>query len=485
MFNLSNYLDAGYPCLAIETADESQVVDAVGASGADWFIYSATGNIVAGNGEESGEVVASGPYSAAFAFAAAAANRVVVILDAQALLANAPVYRSLLEALPALKRNGSAVILVAPFWKLPAELTHSLPVIRFDLPSRNELAEPLETVASAANVAINGNREALLDASAGLTRSEAENAFALSVVETGGELSADIVNREKMRTVSNTGYLQVTQAAAADSIGGLDLLKEYLVGEVKPHFRDLQLSVRGILLCGLPGTGKSLVSKAAASVLGGLPLIRFDVAACKGGIVGESEANIRNATRIIEAIAPCVLWIDEIEKAVGGFRSSAATDGGTTLGMVGHLLTWLQEHNKPIFTVATCNDFKALPVELTRAGRFNERFFVDLPNTVERESIASLHLARIGCDVQRATAVAQRTDGYTGAEIEALILSAARLTSREITLDSIVAASKSIRPVASIEPQAVAEFTEFAKSCLRPANCKERKPVVARNIRAN
>jgi SpoVK/Ycf46/Vps4 family AAA+-type ATPase len=167
------------------------------------------------------------------------------------------------------------------------------------------------------------------------------------------------------------------------------------------------------------------------------------------------------------------LWLDELEKAVGGFRGSAASDGGTTLGMVGHLLTWLNDHGSPIFTVATCNDFSALPPELTRAGRFDERFCVDLPTVSEREAIAAVHLARFGCPVDLARTIAQRTADHTGAEIESLIKTAARLSNRAITLSAIESASKTVKPLAAVNPESVREFRRWAAATLRTANDRE------------
>lgn len=480
--NFANYFAAGYPVLAVESADESQAISAVAQlTEFETFTYSASGKIVE---LKTGKVVTAATFPDAFAFAGEAENRILIVFDAQSIIGNAGIYRGLLNSLNRVKSRGSAIVLVSPSWKLPAELAHTVPVIQMQLPNRDQLNQSLEVVAGTVGVRLNGNRAALLDSAAGLTLSEAENAFALSAVETGGQLEPSIVAREKMRLVRNTGYLEVSPAVPVDSIGGLDQLKSYLRDEVAGNFRDPVLAVRGILLTGIPGTGKSLAAKACGSVLG-LPVIRFDIAACKGSLVGQSEANIRNATRLVEAIAPCVLWVDEIEKALGGFRSSAQTDGGTTLGIVGHLLTWLQEHKSPIFTIATCNDFHALPPELTRAGRFDERFAVGLPTIAEREAIAAVHLARVGCDTTLAPDIAGRTDKFTGAEIEQLCKSAARLSARKLDGASLSAAAASIKPIAITKADDVRAFQDFATSSLRPANSVEVTNNVARVIRHN
>lgn len=464
---IKNHLAAGYPILAVETFDDSRLFAELAAAGRSALTFSAAMVLVDENGTRE-----TMNWQVAFTTTAAREHVGLIVRDANHVIANPPIYRALLDCCALLAANGSTVILVAPnFGTLPPELVHVAPLIRQPLPTREELAEPLQTVATAANVELNGNRSALLDAAAGLTLAEAENAFALALVESG-ELEPATVQREKMRTLAGTGYLTVEQPRELASVGGLGAFKAYLAGEVIPNCRDIDLQVRGVLLAGLPGTGKSQLAKAAAAALR-WPLIRLDVGACKGGLVGQSESNIRNATAVIEAVAPCVLWIDEIEKAVGGFKSSAATDGGTTLGMVGHLLTWLQEHRQPIFTVATCNDYNALPPELTRAGRFDERWVVDLPTVDERKAIAVVHLNRLDCSTELAETIAQRTDGFTGAEIEQLVKSAARLSGRRPALADIAAASASIKPLSVINRDAVVQFRNWSKKALRLANDAE------------
>jgi hypothetical protein len=482
--SLSNYLAAGYPLIAIAAADDQPVILQPIAN-VQRFIYSAAGGLV---DAATGEMIANPPtFAAAFEFAAKRAATVLFVRDCQHVVKNAPIYRALLNAAAELKANGSAIVLVAPSWAggfIPPELNHSIARIDQPLPTRGELAARLSLVAQAAALPEPPPELAadLVDAAAGLTLDEAENSFALSLVERG-EFSAAVIQREKAALIRAAGFLSVEPPTPIDRVGGLGELKNYLFDQVRPNFRDPDLSVRGILLCGLPGTGKSLSAKAAAAVLG-CPLVRLDVGACKGSLVGQSEANIRASTRLVESIAPCVLWIDELEKAVGGFKSSAATDGGTTLGMVGHLLGWLNDHRAPVFTIATCNDFNALPPELTRAGRFDERWAVDLPTVGERELIAAVHLRRFGCPVELARTIAQRTADHTGAEIESLIKTAARLSGRAIKLSDLESASRTVKPLAAVNPEAIREFRRWAAATLRIANDREPAAAQAVNPRA-
>jgi SpoVK/Ycf46/Vps4 family AAA+-type ATPase len=202
------------------------------------------------------------------------------------------------------------------------------------------------------------------------------------------------------------------------------------------------------------------------------------LASAKGSLVGQSEGNIRHALATVDALGESVLWLDEIEKTTSGVSSSGQTDGGTVSGMVEILLTWLQEHTTPVVVVATCNRYDLLPPELTRAGRFDERFFLDLPTASEREQIAAVHLRRLcnnHCNVAVVNdipvQVAQLTDQWTGAEIEQLIKSAARRTNRQLTPASLEAASRDIIPISRTSN--IQELRQWASTHLRRANANE------------
>ena len=211
-----------------------------------------------------------------------------------------------------------------------------------------------------------------------------------------------------------------------NEVGGLENLKSWLERRglaFGPGAREFGLdSPKGVLLLGVQGCGKSLVAKAIAASWQ-FPLLRFDMGKVFGGIVGQSEGNMRTALQVAQALAPCVLWIDEIEKGLAGIGSSDQTDGGTTARVVGTFLTWMQEKNEPVFVVATANRIGMLPPELLRKGRFDEIFFVDLPAASVRRDIFAIHLTKRGrepseFDIER---LAQVSVGYSGAEIEEAI----------------------------------------------------------------
>lgn len=214
-----------------------------------------------------------------------------------------------------------------------------------------------------------------------------------------------------------------------DSIGGLDALKDWLVKRSQAFSQEAIAyrlpSPKGLLILGIAGTGKSLTAKATAKVFG-LPLLKLDAGRIFGGLVGQSEGNIRSVIQTAEAIAPCVLWIDEIEKGFNGSKSSGSTDGGTSSRVFGTFLSWMQERKSAVFVVATANDVSQLPPEMLRKGRFDEIFFVDLPNAQEREAIWTIQIRKFGrkpddFDLQQ---LAKITEGLTGSEIESVFADA-------------------------------------------------------------
>lgn len=472
--NLLHYKRAAFPCVAVETAEDERFLrNVLAIKDAPVFSISAIGGL---RDCRTAEVVnKAAQFPQAFSHAAANPGVVLVVYDFQHVIRNPGAYRALKDCFPALKDVGSLVVLVAPAWALPAELAHDVPVLQFDLPTREHLSRALQVVAEGAGVTVS-NEAGLLDAAAGLSLMEAENAFALSLVQDKALIPLT-VEREKMRLVRSSGYLEVSPAADPASVGGLDGLKDYIAGEVLPCKGNDLLRVRGVLLVGVPGTGKSLASRAAGAMLG-WPVVRMDVGALKGSLVGQSEGNMRAALKLADAIAPCVLWLDEIEKGVGGHASSAQSDGGTTLGMIGQLLTWLQEHQSPVLVVATCNDYSKLPAELTRAGRFDERFFVDLPSADERAEIAAVHLRKYyRADDELAVVAAGCSKAWTGAEIEQLIKSAARRSmGRDMLPADLQAAAADIRPISQVKEAEITALRDWAKGTLRPAN----SPVTAK-----
>jgi len=477
---IKDYIRCGYPAVAVESSEEDRLIHEIlllkqSKSLAKITVYkiSAAQNFteMVGDGDP-GSVQGGVSFGKAFSMVAEKKQGVLVVFDFQHVIQNPAGYRQLKENFAALKRNGSCVILVAPSWSLPPEMTHEMPVLDFALPTREQLSRALDWVIDAGNLSAPDEelRSACLDSSTGLTLAEAENAFALSLGKTKTLSPAHIAD-EKMKLVKASGLLELKPIPTIEP-GGLGELKRYIRQEVLPSQDDNELAPRGIIMIGVPGVGKSLVSQVLGKWMK-RPVLRLDVASLKGSLVGQSEQNMRKTLKLADAVAPCILWIDEIEKGVGGVSSSASSDGGTTLGMVGILLTWLQEHSSPVFVVATCNRYDLLPAELTRAGRFDERLFLDLPIDIEREEIALVHLNRFSNaknNDQLASFCVALTDQFTGAEIEQLIKSAARQTKRNITEEALHDAVKDIRPISHVKGDEISKLRTWAKTAFRSAN---------------
>lgn len=340
--------------------------------------------------------------------------------------------RKLRDSLRGARSAGKLLVFLGTWKPLPSELEREITRIDLPLPDAEGLGTVLDGLLASAHLEAlaPGVREASLNAAGGLTTLEAENAFALSVIESG-EIQPAIVAREKAQALKKGGLLEVIETAESlDSIGGLEALKVWLVQRREVFTRKARtygLPVpKGMLVLGVPGTGKSLTAKATASVFG-VPLLKLDAGRLFGGLVGQSEANVRSVIQTAEAISLCVLWIDEIEKGFGGAGGSGgSTDGGTSARVFGTMLNWLQDKSAPVFVVATANDVSKLPPEMLRKGRWDELWFVDLPDTRERTAIWDLVIAKYGREVTAYDPVvlARASELHTGAEIEAAFVEA-------------------------------------------------------------
>lgn len=352
---------------------------------------------------------------------------------------NMSVIRRLREAAASLKNTFKTIIIVSPTFHMPEDLEKDLTVIDFELPGEKEFVALLSRITEEVkdnpklNVAMNnGVREKIVHSLLGLTLSEGENVLAKTLVQNRGfsEGSLEIINHEKKQIIRKNGLLEYYDAQEQlDSVGGLDALKNWLIKRsavFTDEARKFGLPApKGVLLLGVQGCGKSLMAKTISNIWK-MPLLRFDVGRVFGSLVGSSEENIRRAIRIAESVSPVVFWVDEIDKAFRGSRGSgASTDGGTSARVFGTFLTWLSEKNSPVFVVATANDVTILPPELLRKGRFDEIFFVDLPNIEERKSIFNVHLSKRKLDISSldVDALSKASEGFSGAEIEEAIVS--------------------------------------------------------------
>ena len=432
---LTNYIRAGYPGLYVVSPEELRV-EAEFRAIADRLSYHLHfWSVVDGLVDVASKTVknANDPLEALEAVGSLPEKSLVLLKDFHLFLGdpNPILLRKLKDTLLLAKMRQKVVVILGCRLCLPPELERELTVIEFQLPGKEELRPVLAGIMESAKlpgVSVEV-REKAVEAASGLTTMEAENAFALSVAETGA-ISPTIIAREKAQAVKKNGLLEIVGTKESlDSIGGLDVLKDWLLQRrhaFSQRARDYGLpSPKFLLILGLPGTGKSLTAKATAQVFN-VPLLKLDAGRIFAGLVGQSESNLRSVIQTAEAIAPCVLWIDEVEKGFSGSKSSGSTDGGTSARVFGSLLSWLQEKTKPVFLVATANDVSQLPPELLRKGRFDEMFFVDLPNPQEREAIWRIVVAKHRRDAGDfdLAQLARASEGLTGSEIDQVFIEA-------------------------------------------------------------
>ncbi|MGH9335070.1 MAG: AAA family ATPase, partial [Vicinamibacteria bacterium] len=341
------------------------------------------------------------------------------------------IVRKLRNLAHSLKYTHKTLVVTSPSRKLPEELEDDAALVDYQPPDLMDLKKILASLLASPGTKVDLTREEtdkLVRSALGLSSTQAQRVFAKAIVS-GGVLNKDdiaLITREKRQIIRGSGALDLYEARESiGDVGGLEVLKEWLrlrESAFSEAAREYGLpEPKGIALIGIPGTGKSLTAKMIAG-LWNLPLVRLDIGALYGRFVGESEENARRALRLASTIAPCVLWIDELEKGI----STGDSDGGTSLRVLATLLSWMQEKTKPVFVVATANDITRLPPELLRRGRFDEVFFLDLPTKPERAEIFEVHIEKRGrkpsaFDIEKLSAAAA---GHVGAEIEQAIVDA-------------------------------------------------------------
>jgi ATP-dependent 26S proteasome regulatory subunit len=412
-----------------------------------------------------------------------------VLRDFHPFLKDPNVVRRLREVAFSLRASPKTVILLGPVLKIPPELEKEVTVVDFDLPNAEQLHALLERISERAQR--NGKitvtldrreRTRLVQACLGLTENEAEDAIAKAIIEAGGRLAGEAieaVTAEKQQIIRKSGLLEFyASEEVMTNVGGLETLKSWLRKRVRAFSDEARAfglpEPKGILLVGVQGCGKSLVAKAVANSWR-LPLLRLDVGRLFASLVGSSEENLRSAIKVAESIAPVVLWVDEIEKGFAGIGSSNVSDAGTAARVFGSFITWLQEKKKPVFVIATANTVSQLPPELVRKGRFDEIFFVDLPDAQERASIWQIHLAKRNRDPADfdLTTLAMASDGLSGAEIEQAVIAGlyeAFDKNRALTMGDLLEVLQETVPLSQMMAEEIDSLRAWAKQRARPAS---------------
>lgn len=403
----------------------------------------------------------------------AQAPAIFILRDFNRFLDDVSVSRKLRNLARKLKAQPQNIVLLSATVHVPDELSEVLTILEFPYPTATEISQEIQRLLSSLGQTLDERSlDQVVRSCQGLSLERIRRVLgrAIAMNRTLSSNDVELILDEKRQTIRQTQILDFYPATETIAdIGGLDNLKEWLLrrgGAFSERARQYGLPhPKGLLLAGIQGTGKSLTAKAIAHHWQ-LPLLRLDVGRLFAGLVGESESRTRQMIQLAEALAPCVLWIDEIDKAFSGFEGRG--DSGTTSRVFGTFITWLAEKTSPVFVVATANNIQTLPPELVRKGRFDEIFFVGLPTQEERQAIFNVHLSRLrphnlkSYDISR---LAYETPEFSGAEIEQILIEAMHLgfsQNRDFTTDDVLEAASQLVPLARTAQDQIRLLQEWA-----------------------
>lgn len=493
--DLLNALNGNYPLIYVVSEDERPVIDTINnfinESGEEfkflsWDFNRNMKNLVSGSGWVANKLVDGKTVGEQFTFQKSLdylieskKNRIQVFFDIHKRLDSGDLkiltkfirsvkdftYESIFPFteeyhMPVYTKSDSSVrkflIFISPVLTIPKELESLMHIIHFENPDRNEMENLLDSFVSQEGITLeNTNREKITESSLGLTETEAILALRKSYyLNNKKTIKYEDIQKEKIQIIRKKGTLDFVDVRVdKDSIGGFEELfswldKRRLLFDENTREKYNLSYPKGVMLTGVQGCGKSLAAKVIANEFD-IPLLRLDMGSLFSKWVGESDQNLRKALKIAEKMSPCVLWIDEIEKS---FSNSGNTHE-TTKRILGYFLTWLQENELPVFIVATANNIDGLPPEFLRKGRFDEIWFVDLPNFDERKAIFEVHWnnRNLSFSNRDLNQMSEQTEGYSGAEIEAIVkesvLSSLFNSENEISINSIINEIKKITPL--------------------------------------
>nr|YP_009028934.1 hypothetical protein [Coscinodiscus radiatus]AGH28478.1 hypothetical protein [Coscinodiscus radiatus] len=383
-----------------------------------------------------------------------------------------------------LKLQPKTIIIIGSEFNIPKELQDLITILNFQLPTENEISQELNRLITSLNITIDSQLlEKLICVCQGLSLERIRRVLSkiIATYKTIDGSSIELLLNEKKQIIRQTQILEYWATAEnIQRIGGVDNLKEWL--QKRKSSFSIQASnyglptPRGLLLIGIQGTGKSLTAKAIGTEWQ-LPLLKLDVGKLFGGIVGESESRLRQMIEVAETLSPCILWIDEIDKAFTNIESKG--DSGTSNRILGTFISWLSEKTKPVFVVATANNVDVLPLEIIRKGRFDEIFFLDLPKKREREQIFKIHIQEFRPKSWKSfdyKQLAQLSESFSGAEIRQSIIDGmyhAFYEKREFNTADILKALKELIPLAQLENSQTLKLQNWVSSGrIRPASSK-------------
>jgi SpoVK/Ycf46/Vps4 family AAA+-type ATPase len=492
---LENHIRANYFCLCITTFEEARSIQAVTLVAQKMektiYTFSFSEGLRQGTDEITNNQSEWGNHLEAMK--ELPDESVILILDPPTKDEHNKVERRLLRDLMfTAPKKGSVVILIAPFFKPWAEIEKFVTIIEFSLPNKRDLEEIVQKSFDSLKEGADKKRieklkksmtPELVKALSGLSSSEAENALFLAWAETE-IFDTQVIFREKMMAVKKTDLLEIVEAnpLGLDGIGGLENMKKWLLNRKKAYTLGAEKyrlpTSKGVLIMGQPGSGKSHTAKSIGTCFG-IPTLHLDIGKLFGGIVGETEQRTRDTMNLAEALSPCVLWVDEVEKALD--NSGRDGSGGVEKRLLGKMLQWMQDKKAPVFLVMTSNEVWKLPAAFLRKGRFDALFSVDLPNKTERKEIMAVSIKDLSRDPKDydLDKIASASDGFVGAELRSIFEEVLfdvfdpEDLSKEPTTEDVLRILTDTIPLSKTSSEDVAEIKKWAKGRAIPASKPE------------
>ena len=483
---LFHYIKAGYPIVWVRTSEDVRAVEHIlasveeaGLTGhwiGEWRVN--TGLTVEGKAKQEGDTI---PKAVSYLVkeAQAESKGILIIHNIRQFIGNFQVIQEIKDAAMVIRTKSSYIFLVGADITIPPELLGLLTVYDYPLPTKEQFTKLYTGLCDkyAASLELPSKKkdkeleiERASDAALGMTYLQGENAMALSFVKSRS-IDMPVLFQEKEQAIRQSDVLELVQVTENfDQLGGFDLFKPWIQRRARaftPEAKKYGLRPpRGVLIAGVAGTGKSLCAKVIAGYMQ-IPLIKFDVGKVFRSLQGQSEQAVRTALKTVEAVAPAVLWVDELEKSMAGSDSSGRTDSGTTARVMQSILTWMQEKTCAAFVAATVNNIDNIPPELLRKGRFDEVWGVDLPADQERGDIFGIHIRKRSRDPKNfdIAALIAVSQWYTGAEIEAGIEDAMYFAyadnAREFTTEDIIRSLEETTPQCKTQSEKISVIRDW------------------------
>lgn len=470
MTTIKNYINAAYPILAVNTCEpdraQQEIYEGLKGNGHQCYSWDISGKITNLSNNDT-NTTPGGPMAPInWLSHDAEDNTVLFAWNMHRFLASIEVVQAIQNGRDIWKSRGQTLIILSPDITLPPEIEKSVQIIDFTLPDKAALAKILESICKDAACEYPEDADDILQIALGLPAFQAESAFALALSSTGlKSFSRKIIIDQKAQIVKKNASLEISHYKETfDDIGGLGNLKEFCSKTISSKL------AMGVLLLGVPGTGKSMFAKALGNHAG-LPVLSLDFGRLFGSLVGSSEQKTRDALAVVSAMRPVILFCDELERGLSGMNGSGG-DNGVGSRVLGSFLTWMNDKPSQVYVIATANNISNLPAELLRAERWDALFYVDLPVEEERNTILEMYKKQFGVEGE-----APDLTGHSGAEIKSLCRISSMMSC------TLLEASKYVIPLSKSMGDEIKKQREWAKGrCIQASAITEKKSKKTRSI---